>query len=341
MVEEEHDPLCHEIYDRNVRRLLFEVTYFGCRINLEIYHSLADGTGALHFLRLLVYHYLLGKHPVDPPPPAPYEASRLQGADDSFERYYEKNKQKVREEKPRAYRFKGQKVAENRIRLVEGRMPVRAVIEKAHEYDATLTSFMTAALICAISDVMSVRDKSRPVVITLPVNLRQYFFSESSRNFFSVFEVSHDFSKQGGAFSDVVAHVTESFRRELTAERMRLRMNKLAAIEHNVFARAVPRVLKDPVLRAANKITDRGITAALSNIGRVDMPAELAGYIRRFDVFTSTERLQICMCSYGGELVVSFTSAFESMEVQKNFFRFLAELGVPVTIVTPPDGDAE
>ena len=36
-------------YHRNRRNLLFEVTYYKNRINLEVFHALTDGTGALGF----------------------------------------------------------------------------------------------------------------------------------------------------------------------------------------------------------------------------------------------------------------------------------------------------
>ena len=39
----EHKPPCSELYDRNRKNLLFEVTYYRRRINLEIYHALSDG----------------------------------------------------------------------------------------------------------------------------------------------------------------------------------------------------------------------------------------------------------------------------------------------------------
>ena len=43
--------------------------YLGCftikRINIEIFHALSDGTGALWFMVTLVYHYLLIRHKDD------------------------------------------------------------------------------------------------------------------------------------------------------------------------------------------------------------------------------------------------------------------------------------
>ena len=59
VVEPEYRPPCGQIYDPSSRNLLFEVSCYRNRINLEVYHSLTDGTGALQFLKTLVpplYH---------------------------------------------------------------------------------------------------------------------------------------------------------------------------------------------------------------------------------------------------------------------------------------------
>jgi hypothetical protein len=62
------------------------------------------------------------------------------------------------------------------------------------------------------------------------------------------------------------------------------------------------------------------------------MPPELASYVRMFDVFVSTKKLQLCMCSYGDALTLSFTTPLLSAEIQKNFFRTLTGMGIAVEL---------
>ena len=113
-------------------------------------------------------------------------------------------------------------------------------------------------------------------------------------------------------------------------------MNAMAALEHNLLARAVPLVIKDAVIHSVVRMTEQGVTGSLSNIGKVSMPAVFEPYIRLFDVFVSTDKLQICMCSYGDNMVVSFTSAFVETDIQMRFFRALTAMGIDVTIMTNP-----
>ncbi len=99
IVKEEEKPPCSPLYIHNKKNLLFEVTYYNKRINLEVYHALSDGTGALQFLRSLVYHYITKLHPekfenksslID------YDASDTQKMDDSFKKYYSNGNKKLR-----------------------------------------------------------------------------------------------------------------------------------------------------------------------------------------------------------------------------------------------------
>jgi hypothetical protein len=98
--------------------------------------------------------------------------------------------------------------------------------------------------------------------------------------------------------------------------------------------RVIPLVLKDYILRYATHLSDRGITATLSNIGKISVAKELVPYIHLFDCFTSAKRPQIAMCSFGDELVISFTSPFVGTDIQKNFFRMLTQEGVAATIAS-------
>ena len=54
-VKKEENIVC----DRIDNDLLFRVSYYRKRINLEVYHALTDGTGTLYFLRSLVTNYLI------------------------------------------------------------------------------------------------------------------------------------------------------------------------------------------------------------------------------------------------------------------------------------------
>lgn len=334
-VSEESKPPCSMLYHPGRRNLLFEVTYYKNRINLEVFHALTDGTGALVFLKTLLYYYITVRYKEDFKDSFPvldYDASITQKMDDSFLKHYTGNRIPKRVKITRAYRIQGRRFIDNRIKIIEGVMPVKDVLALSHKYDTTLTIYLTSLFIKAIYQEMPARSRKYPVVLSVPVNLRTYFPSVTARNFFATINIKYDFGTSGDNLEDIIQGVKESFKRELTQEKLKEHMNKLSALEHNAFMRIVPLAFKDMVLRFANWLNDKQITATLSNIGKITVSPPLAPYIKMFTCFTSAKRPQIALCSFGDNLVVSFSSPFTGTDIQKNFFRLLTEENVPVVI---------
>ena len=112
------------------------------------------------------------------------------------------------------------RVPEGRLKIIEGIMPVKEVLRLAKSYGTTLTVLLTAMMLIAFDQEIPLRKKKNPVVLDVPVNLRNYFQSETSRNFFGVIKVGYNFSKGPGTLEDVIAHVKETFARELTADKL-------------------------------------------------------------------------------------------------------------------------
>ena len=54
---------CRFIQQNKNHSYLFRVTYYKYRINLEVFHVLADGMGGINFLKELTYQYLRLAHP--------------------------------------------------------------------------------------------------------------------------------------------------------------------------------------------------------------------------------------------------------------------------------------
>ena len=94
-VHEEDRPVCSPLYNRGKKTPLFDISYYGRKINLEVFHALTDGAGAFEFMRTIIYYYVTYRHPAqfqDEPPLLDYDASTSHRKEDSFRRYGEKGK---------------------------------------------------------------------------------------------------------------------------------------------------------------------------------------------------------------------------------------------------------
>lgn len=183
---------------------------------------------------------------------------------------------------------------------------------------------------------MSLREQENPVTISIPVNLRNYFSSESVRNFFGVVYISYSFDNKDLKLEHIIHSVAEQLKANLTKEKLAANIGAMVSIEKNLAIRAIPLVIKDIGLRIAYRHTDNMVTGALSNVGRISLPAQFEQFVEYFDVMTCTKKLQVCICSFQDRLVVNFTDRFAGTDVQKRFFRQLTAQGVPVRIVANP-----
>lgn len=338
VVQEESSTICAPIYIGLRTNLLFRVFYYRTRINLEIFHSLSDGAGALRFLQAVVCQYfrLTGNEAFEKTV-LPGENLSISGQmADSFGKHFvgagKQCKGRKVPKSERSYQIRGTRYSDNRLSLIEGSMSVKAVLEEAHKFDTTLTVFLSALYSYSIYKEMPALKKGRPVVLTVPVNLRQYFESETARNFFSYINVGYNYSKSTDDLKEIIQSIGKNFQSNLTLEQLNDQTNKFMAIEQRLLTRVVPLPIKDVFIRMIADMSDTQSTTNVSNIGRVMMPAEFSSVIRQFAICTSARRTQMTMCSYGDKLVVSITSPFRETDIQRTFFRQLSRLGINIEI---------
>lgn len=340
IVEMESLPLCAPIYIKDQRNLLFRVSYYNKRINLEVFHALTDGAGVLWFMETIIYYYMTEKYRNKLSKEIPkinYKASISQMMDDSFEKNYSKDNSITRKSRvslTKAYNIKGTRTDENRTKLIEGSMSAKAVLKLAHSYDTTLTIFLTALLIYSIYKDMPSKLIKYPIVLSVPINLRQYFDSKTARNFFSTMDVSYIFENEGNNLEDIIVSVKKQFDKGLTKEELYKHLDSLMSLEKNPLARIIPLPIKDYALKIANYFKSRSMTSSISNIGRIMMPPEFEPYIDGFSICISARRPQIVLCSYGDKLVISFTSPFEETDIQRTFFQYLSDNDIEIEILS-------
>ena len=330
--EQAHRMPCAEIYGPTRKNgLLYQVSYYGCRIDLDMFHALADGTGGLEFLRVLLWHYLKLRHPEALAGTAPaYDASAAERTQDSYKKFYG-NRPAAAEKDPVAYRIHTTRLPYDQTQFFEAHCSAAALRAQAQGCGVSVTSYLAALLIQAIHAEMPALERSRPIVISLPVNLRNYYPSATTRNFFNSVRVPCTLSGQEDTAA--VAHAFEQrLRDRLSEETIKARMDGYEQLERLLAVKAVPLALKNPCVRLGNWWAKRRETATLSNLGRIQMQPELAPYIRYISGLCSTSALFVTVCSYGDELVLGVSSVFRSTNILKRLIRSLAAAGADMTL---------
>ena len=337
VVREEYKEPCSSLYVRDKKTLLFEVTYYKRRINFEVFHALTDGTGATEFLRELVknYLYLIHEEDLEPVELSNQYLTVKDQEDDSFSRYYDPDFPRKKKKKIRAVQIKKGGKGYEELQINEASMSVKELLGIAREKKVSMSVLLTAAFICAIHEEMSRMQEKKPVILMVPVNLRKIFPSDSMLNFFGYIEPGYQFGEGKDSFEDVLETVKLYFQENLSKEHMAGRMNELIAIEKHKILKWAPLELKNRCIRAGAKMAEQEVTAVLSNMSVVKMPEGYAQYIEKFGVYTSTNRTELCICSFQDTLSLGFTSRYDSTNIQRNFYRILKELGASVKVAEP------
>src|SRR5699024_2613007 len=139
---------------------------------------------------------------------------------------------------------------------LETHLPLTKILELAHKYNATLTSLLVSVLIYSCKDVMKESDFNKIIKIDIPVDLRSYYKSTSSKNFFGLTSVSYKFKNRNDKLEDVIKEVNKQFKTNLTAEKLSERVNYMVAFEKNFICRISPIYLKNLVLRKIDKLSE-------------------------------------------------------------------------------------
>lgn len=343
-VQKENSPVCSSIYLPGRRNILFRVLYFKRRISLEAFHVLADGTGAFMFFRTMISSYLVHRYQLDPLFIVHEEASAKEKSADAFGHFYGENTRAAQLSEmttKRAYQLRAERDPDMRVHCVEGTVSAQKFLEVARSYQTTAGVLSTSLFIEAVLDEMKKRDQRYPVVISVPVNLRQFFHSATSRNFFGVINISYSAKDYDGTLESVIGPVKREFSRQLTQENIQNTMNSYAALEHNLAIRSVPLFIKDFVIQRYAYFAKKGTTATMSNLGVIPMPEELQPYIHKFSAFMTARNLQVCVSSYGDHMVFGAASGFSEHTLMLHFFRRLTKLGIEVEVATNDYDDPE
>ena len=343
----DEQPLFAPLYIRGRRMLNFRVVYHGCRIALEVFHSLSDGTGALWFLQSIVAYYLAARDPA-----LEEEASGLVAAgssrqgnmDDGFSRWFRGRPRSKREDaallKPtNAWRVRALKPSEppsldGRTTLVEVVLPVSEVLAAARAAETSVTVWLIAQLVAAIYERHTPQRRARPVIVSVPVNLRRFYPSMSARNFFWAMKLRHDRLDLDAvpSLEALIAELNPQLTRQLTRENLDIEVARLVAIERKLPIRILPTTIKDWALRLRHRLEDRAETTAFSNVGVVQMPPGMSRHIRAFGTATVVRRFQICATSFGERLTLCLTSPSRDSEISRLFCRRLVAAGLNLEV---------
>lgn len=341
IIEEYSYPLTF-MSKKEMRKCAFRVIVYKNRIAVEFFHSLTDGTGALVFLKNLVAEYLEQKYDIS----IPCEEGILDRRESPREEELEDSFLKVKESVPisrkdtTAWHLSGEPEEAGYLNVTCFKLPVSKVIEKAHEYNTTLTVFLGAVLMKALANLQNEKNpsvkKQKPVKLLIPVNLRSLYPSKTLRNF-AMYTIPEIDPRQGEyTIDEIVKVIYHKMGTEVTAKHMSRVIASNVKDEKNIFLRVVPLPIKNAVMKAVfDTVGECKSCLNLSNLGLVKLPEVMKKYVTRMDFILGVQAAAPYNCgvlSYGDTVYMNFIRNIREPDLERHFYSALKEVGIEAVL---------
>lgn len=337
-VKEESRFPCRYIRQNKNRNYLFRVSFYQKRINLEVFHVLTDGMGGINFLRELTYQYLRLVHPElqEQSGDSLSEDTSL-SREDSFVRNYKRSRPSGFN-KEKAYLIKEDRLPAGEFGVMHGMMSVKELKEVAHRYGASINEYLVSVFVWSVyKELFHGMPGKRPIRVAVPVNLRPFFDSDTTKNFFVMVSAEFRPAKDSYSFEEVVKIVCDSLHAQINKEHLEDLFSYSVSNQMNKLMRPIPLFIKNIAMRLVYEKSAVANTTTITNIGNVRIEELYQPYIDYFHAFLAMSKGQSIkgtICSYRDTLVFTFSSIFSEALVQKAFFRKIASDGAEVKIET-------
>ena len=317
---------------------LYKVSADGCRIVLDVFHALADGTGSETFLLTLAGAYLNLKYGLDisycGPVLNPSEAPDTCEVEDSFKTVFSGRKGTLEKNVP-AYHIQGERLPAAGLRDIRVVMPMDALKAVCRRMDCTVTDLLTGMMLEALQKLYRAdkdRRKSSVLRVSVPVNLRPIYGSRSVRNFSSYVNLGIDVRSGYLPLEQLVRLVKMQKRTMLRPENLEPKIAANVELEENIAVRCLPLAVKKPIIDLINRHHgDIYFSQTLSNLGEIRISEEMRPYVTEFDFVLGRQRGNsgaFSCAGYGGKLFLHMSRNIAGAEFEQFFLDRAVSLGL-------------
>jgi NRPS condensation-like uncharacterized protein len=316
------------------------VVYGYQTISLEMIHVLADGHGALTFLKTLLAQYFIEQGMDVPATNGVLDVSEKYSPDEIEDSYhkYARIKVPIAWKETSAYQPCGPEMEPGKTAVTTGIIDLPSLLEKSHENNVSVTEYLAAFIMqsLCVSQQRSGSSKQLPVRLFISSNLRKFYPSNTMRNFSYFCGPCIDPNHGEYTIEEIFSQVHHQCGIMFTEKIQNAFISRNVSIEKNLLMRNTPILIKKPLLATMfNLFGTRNISMLFTNIGAVDLPPAIRDKVERFDTMADRVGNIKVICgamSYNNKVTVNFTRTISHPYVEDCFFEMLERQGIPVTV---------
>ncbi|MFI3229559.1 MAG: hypothetical protein R3Y23_05290 [Bacillota bacterium] len=339
VVKEDNGRLFQKIDFLSNHHYMFRVSYFGNKINVDFFHALCDATGAMEFVKSLIYQYLLcsGKELSEQGDiKVITEAVSPAETQDAFTTYYRKYKLfggvigKMTGKD--ALQVKGKRFHKVGYGLIEGYIKTSALKTISKQMGCTITVLLSAVAMLSVAELHAKNYSDKDIDVMIPINLRKIFPSTTVTNFTSMAKCKinpNTTPRTVAAYAEVIA---KELKREMDKDTLRDKICLSSLIDRVFLMKIMPLFLKTIIIKASKTLSVKTKqTMIISNMGVINLPECVSCHIKHLAFNSNVSRKvprNMGVVSFGDTTTISFTRQLVSTEMERLFFAKLKELGI-------------
>lgn len=334
LVHKESKYPCYKINPKENGEYLIKVLYYKRRLSVEVFHSVADATSTIDFIKSLLYYYLtLSKKEIahEDKILLKDDTVNVYDFDDSFNIYTKNIKRKTKLIRPKkVFMIKGESFEYHGNNVIHGILSVGKLKEISKEYNVTITAYLVALLIYSIYESrMKYGNYDKDIIVSVPVNLRNIFPSKTLRNFFAIANVSGNIHRNI-SFEEILKNVSGEMKEKTSKKYLENFIYSNVEIERKHTVKFIPLFIKNFFVNLDFALLEeKRKTITLSNFGNIVLPNDMYKYVRQFEavLYPSVKSPLNCgVCSVGDRLSITFTRTILETDIIRYFFTFLSNL---------------
>ena len=324
--------------------LIFRVLAKGNRLSVEFSHILTDATGAMEFLKTLLFAYFESNNSnVQADKTLKYYDTPLaEEFEDGFARYFQKDIPSTRKKAP-SFHLPFKLKPQPRFEVLVARLALSEVSARAKEHQTSITTYLVAVYLHALQSIyaklsnFNKRTQRKFLRIQVPINLRRIYSSKTMRNFSLFVTPEIDLSLGTYTFEEIVKTVHHLMQLETDRKLVNKIIARNVGAERNFFLKNTPLFIKSLILYFTYSIVGPSqYSGVITNPGKVTLGA--ADSLIDYFVFVppppnKTLKVNCGVLGFNKDLVMCFGNITSSKELEKEFLSFLVTQGVNVKII--------
>lgn len=301
---------------------LIKVRYYKNMINIDFFHLLTDGAGAINFVKSVLSNYLDLRNKTDyNKNEKKYEVSYQ----DEFLKNYDKNYKESSGYK-NVYLFP-EKVKRGVNNTYHYTVKIEDIKKVSKANNATITEYLTALYVYALSSSIYNKSSKKEIALTVPIDIRRHFNVDTLSNFFVCMKINPRlYEKDLSSFEEILASIKEEFKTNLTEDKIKGYLANEVRLGQHIGYRYVPAFLKKFFMGHFGKYFGGSTTSTLSNVGIINVDERYEKYVDNVYAIVMPGRIQKIKCtisSFGKKLNITMNSNIDDSKFEKRFYELL------------------